>query len=64
MFGILDDIVDAGTSIVGDVVEITTLGTIQSKKAKDLADKGWSIYKIAQDLNTTEDAVRHVLEGK
>ena len=61
MFGLLDDVVNTTTGILGDVVETTTFGLVKSKDVKKLADKGWSIYQISQDLGITEDQVKELL---
>ena len=62
MFGFIDDVVDVVTTAISKTTEITTLGLIQEKEAKDLADKGWTIYQISQELGVAEHLIETALK--
>jgi len=62
MFGLLNDVTDLTTKVAGDVIEVGTLGLVQSKDAKKLADLGWDIYKISNELNISVEDVEKLLK--
>lgn len=62
MFGLLDDLADIATSVVGSTVEVASLGLISSKDAKRLSDTGWSVFKISQTYGISESEVSKLLE--
>ena len=64
MFEFIDDVVDVVTTTISKTTEVATLGFIQEKEAKDLADKGWTVYQISQELGVAEHLIEAALKEK
>ena len=64
MFEFIDDVVDVVTTTISKTTEVATLGFIQEKQAKDLANKGWTIYQISQELSIAEHLIEATLKEK
>lgn len=61
MFG-LDKLVDTATDIVGDVVEVSTLGLVKSYTAKKLSEAGLTVAEIAVEMDITVEIAKRLLK--
>lgn len=60
MFG---GVFEVAKELVGDVVEIATLGLIETKEAKRLAQAGLTIAEIALELDVTTAVIKKALDS-